>query len=94
LSKLGDPVDPESKNAEEKSAQEEVPLRKSGMLVAVAADADRTGGHAIQVLRQQGAVDIEHAEGVISDGRWPDFDPLRPVELVDGHSVAEPRPVG
>lgn len=51
------------------------PPRKSGMLIAVAAeDADRER-RALALLRQLGASAIERAEGSIGGGDWRDFDP-------------------
>ena len=40
-------------------------------------------GVAVETLRQAGAVDIEHAEGVWQDGEWKNFDPVAPIQLVD-----------
>jgi hypothetical protein len=51
------------------------PPRKSGMLIAVAAEDVAHEQRALEVLRQLGAHDIERAEGSISGGDWSDFDP-------------------
>lgn len=60
-----------------------VPVRRAGMMLAVAvADGDESDA-ALDILRQLGAVDIEQAEGSIRDGDWQDFDPLVPPQLVD-----------
>ena len=62
---------------------DEVAPRRSGMLVGVSIGSDAEQASAIEVLRAQGALDIEKAEGNIAYGDWRDFDPLRPPALVD-----------
>ena len=52
------------------------PARKAGMMVAVNAPEPDSQSRAIDVLRQQGAVSIERAEGEIVNGDWDNFDPL------------------
>jgi hypothetical protein len=49
--------------------------RKSGMLIAVAAEDAAGEQRALTVLRQLGASEIERAEGSITGGDWRDFDP-------------------
>jgi hypothetical protein len=49
--------------------------RHAGVVVAVCADREGAAQLALDVLRQQGAMDIEEAEGVWRDGVWADFDP-------------------
>src|SRR5688572_20082979 len=66
------------------AATTEPPPRKSGVLVAVAAPTPDRQDAAIRVLRAQGAVDIEKAEGTLVAGEWIDFDPLRPPSLIAG----------
>lgn len=56
--------------------------RKSGMLVAVAAEADAQQVAAIRILRAYGATDGARSEGTIIDGNWTDFDPLTPLRLL------------
>jgi hypothetical protein len=51
--------------------------RKSGFLVAVEAS-DAEEARAIETLEQNGASDIERAEGAIIGGKWDDFDPAAP----------------
>ena len=58
------------------------PLRKSGMIVAVAIDGQEQEGHAINVLRSLGASDLERAEGMIENGDWSDFNPVVPPVLL------------
>jgi hypothetical protein len=51
------------------------PPRQAGMMVAVAVEgADEQ--RAIELMRQQGAQQVERAEGIIEQGDWKDFDPL------------------
>jgi len=61
----------ELKEKEESGA----PPRHSGMMVAVAVDGDEEA-RAIELMHQQGAQQVERAEGLIADGDWKDFDPL------------------
>jgi hypothetical protein len=94
LNSLGEPVDPVQDHAPQKAEQEQTPLRKSGMLVAVATVGEPEEADAVRVLRAQGAAEIERTEGTIADGQWPDFDPLRPVVRVDPPAdPGEARPV-
>lgn len=58
------------------AAEEMPPVRKSGMLVAVALLNGKAEADAIDVLRAAGASCMERAEGQIIDGQWTDFDPL------------------
>jgi hypothetical protein len=62
--------------------QNEVPVRQSGMMVAVSVPEPANEGQAIEVLRTLGAEDIERTEGTIVDGDWKDFDPVSPPSLV------------
>ena len=65
------------------------PIRKSGMMVAVAAD-----GHedrAINLLRSLGAADIERAEGTMENGEWIDFNPVAPPALLE-QAPQQPKP--
>ena len=55
-----------------------VSQRKSGLMLAVSADGDQAHRHAVSLLRQFGANDIERTEGTIINGDWHDFDPLKP----------------
>ena len=61
----------ELKEKEESGA----PPRQSGMMVAVAVAGDEEA-RAIELMRQQGAQQVERAAGMIADGDWKDFDPL------------------
>ena len=66
------------------AAPSEPPPRKSGVLVAVAAPTAEQQNTAIRVLRAQGALDLERAEGTLVAGEWVDFDPVRPPQLIAG----------
>lgn len=59
-----------------------MPLRKSGLLLAVATN-DDDEKHAINALRSLGAEDIERARGTIVDGDWSDFDPVSTPDLIE-----------
>lgn len=52
-----------------------LPIRHSGMFVAVEVADDAAQDLAVQALASCGALDIEMAEGHINDADWADFDP-------------------
>jgi len=58
------------------------PVRKAGMLVAVAADDHEREERAIKLLRSLGANELERAEGTIQNGDWSDFNPVTPPALL------------
>jgi hypothetical protein len=66
------------------SSLEEPVEREAGVMVAVRADADDAADRIIEVLRANGAQDIERADGEWRDGQWVDFDPRRTPQLIDG----------
>jgi hypothetical protein len=68
---------------DENDVANEVPVRKSGMMVAVAISDDEHLNRAIDLLRSLGASDIERADGTIENGDWSDFDPIAPPTLVN-----------
>ena len=74
---------PRQRPTDPNALAEEAPPRRSGVLVAVNVGSDEEQNDAVRVLRQQGAHDVERAEGTISGGDWSDFDPLRPSVLVE-----------
>ncbi|HEV7801187.1 MAG TPA: hypothetical protein VGP15_08920 [Burkholderiales bacterium] len=78
-----------SGDAREASIDEPVE-RTSGMMVAVRVG---SGGEAplLRVLREQGALEIERAEGEWRDGTWADFDPRRTPDLVDASNHKGPQ---
>ncbi|WP_431477893.1 hypothetical protein [Massilia eburnea] len=57
------------------------PPRHSGMMVAVAVE-DEQAARAITLMRQQGAENVERAEGTIENGDWKDFNPLSSPQFV------------
>jgi hypothetical protein len=61
--------------------EEPVP-RKSGFVVAVEMQSDNDRSRIISVLRDTGAADIERARGTIVGGKWDDFDPVSPPDLI------------
>ncbi|VXB72319.1 Membrane protein [Burkholderia sp. 8Y] len=68
--------------------QAEEPTRHSGVLVAVHVSPE-TYDRAATILREAGGLDIERASGRWKQGRWSDFDPLKPPQPVDQY--AQPR---
>lgn len=70
----------------EEEAENAVPLRRSGMMVAVAIDSADQEDQVVNLLRSLGASDIERAEGTIAEGDWTDFDPVAPPELIGAPS--------
>ncbi len=67
------------------------PIRKAGMMIAVATGDHDQEGCAINVLRSLGAADIERAQGTIENGDWRDFNPVSSPELIEP-SPDQPRP--
>jgi hypothetical protein len=70
-------------------ADNAIPIRRSGMVLAVAVGDDEEN-RAIQSLHALGAENIERAQGTIADGDWTDFDPLSTPELVQPPSAPSP----
>lgn len=63
-------------------ADNAMPVRGSGLLLAVALGEQDDENDAIGVLRACGAEDIERAQGIIANGDWIDFDPVAPPALI------------
>ena len=59
------------------------PVRCGGIIVAVRAGEFPKRVNAVNILRTEGAQDIERADGTWQAGQWTDFDPLKPPLLVD-----------
>ncbi len=57
--------------------------RQAGLMVAVGVHQIEQEHAVIAMLRDLGALDIERGEGRVVDGRWQDFDPLRPLQRID-----------
>ena len=69
--------------------EEATPVRHSGFMVAVSTPNPGCEQKAIDVLLQQGAVELESGVGHIVQGDWQDFDPAEPP-----HRIDVPRPPG
>ena len=61
---------------------EDTHVRKAGLLLAVAVKTPEQRANAIQILGAS-ALELEEAEGVMSNGQWTDFNPLKPITTVD-----------
>jgi hypothetical protein len=57
--------------------------RPAGVMVAVSIDSSEDDELAVDVLRDRGARMIERAEGAWRNGRWIDFDPVHPPDIVE-----------
>ncbi|WP_328804822.1 hypothetical protein [Noviherbaspirillum galbum] len=53
----------------------EEPIRRSGMMLAIAVEGEDQMHQAVNLLRSLAASDIELAEGTITEGDWTDFNP-------------------
>ena len=62
-------------------------LRQAGVMLALPVSPEREA-LARRVLREAGGHDIERAQGRWQDGKWQDFDPLKPPRHVEAPSVA------
>ena len=69
-------------NAEEQFPAEEAHPRKAGVLLAVAVTTPEQRESAIQILGVS-ALELEEAEGVMNNGQWTDFDPVKPIKAVE-----------
>jgi hypothetical protein len=63
-------------------AENEEPMRRSGMMLAVAVESDQQEQQAIHLLSSLAASDIERATGTIAEGDWTDFDPAERPHLL------------
>jgi hypothetical protein len=79
---------PEESVASQRNRDEAIP-RKGGMLVAVSVATPLDEERAIAVLRAQGAIDIEIAQGTITESQWNDFNPLRAPQLISASAQVE-----
>jgi hypothetical protein len=57
--------------------------RPAGVMVAVNVESPENEELAIGVLRDRGARMIERADGAWRNGKWSDFDPVRPPDVVE-----------
>ena len=83
LASLHDSTESERNGTGEDPERNEQPRRRSGILVAVCVSDSAQQATAVRILRGEGGVDIEQAEGTISAGDWSDFNPLTPVMRID-----------
>jgi hypothetical protein len=65
-----------------KATPDEPVERPAGVMLVVCVDREGMRATAVEVLRRQGAMDIEEADGVWRDGMWQDFDPTAKPRLV------------
>ncbi|MBV8634218.1 MAG: hypothetical protein JO002_06985 [Burkholderiaceae bacterium] len=73
----------QSESGDDSNAQ---PLRRAGMLIAVAIADKAREGDALRVLKRCGAAEVEKTEGNIEQGEWLDFDPLSTPNYLPGNS--------
>lgn len=59
--------------------------RPAGVMVAVNAQSAEEKDRAVAVLHDRGARMIERADGAWRDGRWADFDPVRPPDVIESN---------
>lgn len=64
------------------AAPDDTHARKAGVLLAVAVKTPEQRANAIQILGAR-ALELEEAEGVLTNGQWIDFNPLKPLKSVD-----------
>ena len=57
--------------------------RPAGIMVAVNTEFDEDQEVAVDLMREAGARMIERADGAWRDGRWADFDPVKPPQVVE-----------
>jgi hypothetical protein len=63
--------------------------RPAGVMVAVNAEASEDAECAIDLLREHHPRMIERAEGSWRNGKWADFDPVRPPDVVESHAAGD-----
>lgn len=61
-----------------KATPEEPVEREAGVMLAVCVDREGARERALDVLRAQGAMGVEEADGTWRNGTWEDFDPTLP----------------
>lgn len=72
----------DEKNAAPAGADpEDTHERKAGVLLAVAVKTPEQRANAIQILSTR-ALELEEAEGVLTNGQWVDFNPLKPLKTL------------
>jgi hypothetical protein len=63
-------------------AENAVPLRRSGIMIAVAIAGRSQEDKAKHLMQAAGAQDLELAQGTIAEGDWVDFDPISTPNLI------------
>ena len=66
------------------TANDPIHPRHSGILIGVVARTPEEQAKATDTLQNLGALEMELAEGTITDGEWNDFDPRKSVTLLGG----------
>jgi hypothetical protein len=61
--------------------------RPPGVMLAVPTDAGEDEEVAVDLMREAGARMIERADGTWQGGRWIDFDPVRPPQVIEQRPV-------
>jgi hypothetical protein len=59
--------------------------RPAGVMVAVHADSPQAQDRAVAVMHDHGARMIERADGAWRNGKWADFDPVRPPQVLESN---------
>lgn len=59
--------------------------RPAGVMVAVNAESRENENLAVDVMHDHGARMIERADGAWRNGKWADFDPVRPPDVVESN---------
>ena len=59
--------------------------RPAGVMVAVNAESSDDENRAVGVMHDHGARMIERAEGAWRNGKWADFDPVRPPQVLESN---------
>jgi hypothetical protein len=59
--------------------------RPAGVMVAVNVDLEQDKDRAVAVMHDHGARMIERADGAWRDGKWVDFDPVRPPDVLESN---------
>lgn len=72
----------EKNDALPETGPDETHERKAGLLLAVAVKNPEQRATAIQILSAS-ALELEEAEGILNNGQWVDFDPLKPIKTVN-----------
>jgi hypothetical protein len=72
----------------ENATTEEPVERHGGVMVAVQLGSGVTEDDIVRVMRTQGALHTERAQGELRDGEWVDFDARRPPDYIDPPAAA------